>query len=310
MLAHRPTTASNTHETLYVSAMIMHITTADEYTRPAKTHALHVIRNVEHLESMIIPNERPTSQKKAVLRRSITGINTLDSRYASDALPKSHSHRRSWRRYRINIPDRTSSLSQRPKTTRPRSNPRPKPKARRPDSISLHNRSWKLFSSIDEMLALTRESPPPRYSEAVSRPCTPQNSVTMSNPPPTIPSNYSALENRKCSFVVPSTQSPSNETHVLDTDQPTTIRPSFNTVMSWTSDETRRREYAKIDRAYTGLRGWFNQIVPRAWKKCSRRDFFRGECDGDSVRRFRVSLPEKDSDTEKSRWKRACRRVF
>jgi len=72
-------------------------------------------------------------------------------------------------------------------------------------------------------------------------------------------------------------------------------RPPFNTVISWTSDETRRKEYAKIDRANSGFRGLVRRLVPRPFlSRNSRRDFFTGKCDGDSVRRFRMDV----ADTE------------
>lgn len=255
----------------------------------SKTETVYVTCDVQHLDSKSTENERPVSQGSAALRRTINAVNTADSQCAPEAPTKSHVHRRSWRRSRINIPDRTSSLCQRPKTTRPRSKPRLQQKTRRVDSISLHNRSCKLFSSIDEILALNRESPPPRYSEAVSRPGTRQNSVTKTGSSHVAAMSCAPTEIRNLSVALEPAKPPSNESQICDTNQSSSIRPPFNTVMSWTSNESRRREYAKIDRAYTGLRGWFNQIIPKAWRRCGRRDFFRGECDGDSVRRFRVT---------------------
>ena len=194
--------------------------------------------------------------------------------------------RRSWRRSRISIPDRTSSLHQTPRKTKS------KPKTKRPDSISLHNRSCKLFSSIDEILALTRETPPPRYSEATSRPRTRQSSkvdYTASEKAP-LPS----VDVSSTSSLLPhSADGPRRDSGYSEgqTDLP---RPAYNAVMSWTSDETRRKEYKKIDRAYSGWRGIVNKVLPKSWRY-ARRNFFRGDDneDEDSVRRFRVSLPEK-----------------
>ncbi|ETI26548.1 hypothetical protein G647_03325 [Cladophialophora carrionii CBS 160.54] len=77
-------------------------------------------------------------------------------------------------------------------------------------------------------------------------------------------------------------------------------RPQLNTVISWTSNATRRTEYEKIDRAHSGVRG----LVRRVWPQClrrrnGRRGFFTGDCDGDSVRRFRMGVSEDDdSDAE------------
>ncbi|EXJ74564.1 uncharacterized protein A1O5_02860 [Cladophialophora psammophila CBS 110553] len=79
---------------------------------------------------------------------------------------------------------------------------------------------------------------------------------------------------------------------------PATIpeRPTLNTVISWTSNATRRVEYEKIDRAHSGVRGFLRRILPRRLRsKDGRRGFFTGECDGDSVRRFRLDVSDDDS---------------
>jgi len=76
-------------------------------------------------------------------------------------------------------------------------------------------------------------------------------------------------------------------------------RPQFNTVISWTSNATRRTEYEKIDRAQRGTRGFIRRVWPQCMrKKDGRRAFFNGECDGDSVRRFRMDVSDDDSDEE------------
>jgi hypothetical protein len=87
---------------------------------------------------------------------------------------------------------------------------------------------------------------------------------------------------------------------------PSTIplhRPHPVSAMSWTSTESRRREYAKIDRSYRGLRGLWKKVAPR-WcrRKCARRGFFEGK-DGEveSVRRYRIALDEDDDDDDDKR---------
>ena len=201
--------------------------------------------------------------------------------------------RRSWRRSRISIPERTSSLSRRPRKTRER------PRSRRPDSISIHNQSCKLFSSIDELMLLNRETPPPRYSEATSRPKTCQHSelhrYEASEKVPMQTPNVSGTPALRY-YSVPASRRDSGYSE----GQVNEARPAYNTVMSWTSDETRRREYEKIDRAHTGWRGFVNQIVPRSWKH-GRRNFFHEADDDDSIRRFRMSLPEKPA-REARKW--------
>ena len=212
---------------------------------------------------------------------------------------KPPSSRRPWRRSRISIPDRTSSLCHRPTKTQPK----PRHKSKRPDSISLHNRSCKLFSSIDEILALTRETPPPTYSESNSRPRSRQSSnvvgyTTPEQAPVTIVDVFST------SWLLPASAPASRRDSGFAEGQTNTPRPSFNNVMSWTSDETRRREYEKIDRAHSGWRGFLNSVKPKSWRN-ARRNFFHteneDEDDADSVRRFRVSLPEKSVKSKKSR---------
>ncbi|EXJ77922.1 hypothetical protein A1O3_09081 [Capronia epimyces CBS 606.96] len=67
-------------------------------------------------------------------------------------------------------------------------------------------------------------------------------------------------------------------------------RPQLETVISWTSNATRRKEYAKIDRAHSGVRGFLRRLVPRCVCKTARKGFFTGYCDGNSVRRFRMNV--------------------
>ncbi|KAK4941719.1 hypothetical protein LTR10_018458 [Elasticomyces elasticus] len=84
-------------------------------------------------------------------------------------------------------------------------------------------------------------------------------------------------------------------------DESIPTRPPLNTVISWTSDATRRTEYEKIDRAHSGVRGFWRSVMPKCFHKEGRRAFFTGEssCDGDSVRRFRLDLDaDADSDTD------------
>jgi hypothetical protein len=67
------------------------------------------------------------------------------------------------------------------------------------------------------------------------------------------------------------------------------MRSRGATVISWTTAETRKREYQKIDQAHSGLRGLWKKLTPK-WchGRNARRKFFEGKCDGESVRRYRV----------------------
>lgn len=69
------------------------------------------------------------------------------------------------------------------------------------------------------------------------------------------------------------------------------------TCQYWTSDNTRRLEYAAIDAASRGFRGFFIKLVPDCiLPPKARRTRFHKEDDGDSdagsVRRYRIPLPE------------------
>lgn len=79
-----------------------------------------------------------------------------------------------------------------------------------------------------------------------------------------------------------------------------------NTVIDWTSPSTRRREYAKIDRASRGVRGLWRKVAPR-WCQFGndRMPFFEPDKNGKgnyegSVRRFRMDLPD-EPELAKSR---------
>ncbi|CAG8975091.1 hypothetical protein HYALB_00008930 [Hymenoscyphus albidus] len=68
------------------------------------------------------------------------------------------------------------------------------------------------------------------------------------------------------------------------------------TIQYWTSDNTRRLEYAAIDAASRGVRGFFTKLVPDCiLPQSSRRTRFSDGDDGDdvgSVRRYRLQLPD------------------
>jgi hypothetical protein len=66
------------------------------------------------------------------------------------------------------------------------------------------------------------------------------------------------------------------------------------TEIRWTSDETRRREYAQIDRANRGVRGLWRKILPGLARKSSRSRFYTDDdgSDGESIRRYRLDMSE------------------
>lgn len=66
----------------------------------------------------------------------------------------------------------------------------------------------------------------------------------------------------------------------------------------WTSDRTRRLEYAAIDAASRGVKGWIRRnLVPDCFKEDQHLEF---DDDSGSVRRYRLELEEDDPQYEKS----------
>jgi hypothetical protein len=94
-------------------------------------------------------------------------------------------------------------------------------------------------------------------------------------------------------------------------------RPS--TAMHWTSPCTRRREYERIDRANSGVRGFLNKVMPRCVSGPQEKFYEKDQSDAGSVRRYRLddddNVPDekelarsqtntarKPSPTKKKKW--------
>lgn len=78
-----------------------------------------------------------------------------------------------------------------------------------------------------------------------------------------------------------------------------------NTTMHWMSPGTRQRQYEKIDRANSGLRGFVSRVVPRCVSGPPPPKFYeKDKSDAGSVRRYRICDDEEekgeDEDHEKS----------
>ena len=76
------------------------------------------------------------------------------------------------------------------------------------------------------------------------------------------------------------------------------------TVIDWTTPSTRRREYEKIDRASSGVRGLWRRVAPRWCRSNEARMPFFEVKDGKanyegSVRRFRMDIPEEGGSGRK-----------
>ncbi|KAA8652349.1 uncharacterized protein ATNIH1004_001253 [Aspergillus tanneri] len=162
---------------------------------------------------------------------------------------------------------------------------------RRQDLLSLHRESCRLFQN-NRLSRFNEHNEPPSSSAGTHTP--PRTVHTYSNisTPPLSPVLSGQLIDcnspvRVCSVF--------SDAHGGDPILPI---QSSATVIDWTSPSTRRREYEKIDRASSGMRGFWRRVAPR-W--CQSRDnrtpFFEEGKDGKgnyegSVRRFRMDLPD------------------
>jgi hypothetical protein len=79
-----------------------------------------------------------------------------------------------------------------------------------------------------------------------------------------------------------------------------------NTTMHWISPSTRKRQYEKIDKANSGLRGFVSKIVPRCVSGPPPPKFYeKDQSDTGSVRRYRISNDQEDGDEERDMEKSA-----
>lgn len=255
--------------------------------------------------------------------------------------------------------------SSRSSSARSRQDPAPMPirkssssrkKSRRTDSVTLHRQSCQLFSSMDGILAFSREFTPlpstsssrtatrhtsisaerfrrPSYSDtstqdAVQRVCeTIDAKLRLAQTQHHHPIEFASRSTFTSSPSAPSpgdsqTLTPLDISPRMSMSQDTCTRistrweykgsgnttesnirhypgppaPQLDSVITWTSDATRRRDYAKIDRAHRGVRGFFRQLLPRCLCKNARKGFFTGDCDGDSVRRFRMDVSDETGE--------------
>ncbi|KAE8444543.1 hypothetical protein EG329_014467 [Mollisiaceae sp. DMI_Dod_QoI] len=109
-------------------------------------------------------------------------------------------------------------------------------------------------------------------------------------------------------FHFPTLSDPVSDPEPLSNSAPPAPPPPPATIQYWTSDRTRRLEYAAIDAASKGVRGFFIRLVPDCiLPKDKRRTRFHNDCDGNgdrasdagSVRRYRLVLPAEEGAEEK-----------
>jgi hypothetical protein len=151
------------------------------------------------------------------------------------------------------------------------------PRANIDEAMALHERSLKLFAS----------NPPP-----LPEPSLLQRSLSSPQERPhTSPRPAPPHRTRTTPAMTVEDPSPAP----LDED----FVPA--TIIHWTSDETRRMEYAKIDKSRRGIRGLWTKLFPFLRSNQSRFYEEKEGSDAGSVRRFRLDLPDQISCNEKKK---------
>ncbi|KAJ5788191.1 hypothetical protein N7457_003181 [Penicillium paradoxum] len=190
---------------------------------------------------------------------------------------------------------------------------RSSPLDKRESLLALHRESCRLFQgdlsnrSSAEIQPSLQRTPSSAYQSRLDRRTS--SDKDLSAPSSAVTPSYSTFR-----FESESTSPISKSTshHVSSKDRSNPMAASGHspssssihvpaTVMEWTSPDTRRREYEKIDRASRGMRGLWRRVAPRCFQtRNSRTPFFEeGKPDREgSVRRFRMDLPE-DEEPER-----------
>jgi hypothetical protein len=161
------------------------------------------------------------------------------------------------------------------------------------DLISFHRDSCRLFQSLAGTLNAeqARAHSRPTHRHSMTEPSARYDRRAFSTPHVISCAEASLIERLVLH------PSPQSTTSITTLEVPVEIAmlddrtlPFAPKSMSWMSDQSREQEYFKIDRAHGGIWGFWRKVTPK-WCHGSRarRNFFHGECDGDSVRRFRLS---------------------
>ncbi|KAH7410236.1 hypothetical protein DE146DRAFT_343077 [Phaeosphaeria sp. MPI-PUGE-AT-0046c] len=76
--------------------------------------------------------------------------------------------------------------------------------------------------------------------------------------------------------------------HPKQSEDTIVAAPMPSPPMQWTSPCTRRREYERIDRANSGVRGFLNKVMPRCVSGPQEKFYKKDQSDTGSVRRYRL----------------------
>lgn len=137
------------------------------------------------------------------------------------------------------------------------------------DVYALHHRSYNMF-----------QNPSLHTSSGVPSP-------TMSRP------GQSDFRPSTSSFSREGRFSNEQGEHPKQSEDTIVAAPRPSTAMQWTSPCTRKREYERIDRANSGVRGFLNKVMPRCVSGPQEKFYEKDQSDTCSVRRYR--LDEEDN---------------
>jgi hypothetical protein len=94
-----------------------------------------------------------------------------------------------------------------------------------------------------------------------------------------------------------------HDEHDLPKKSEDTTAETTATITHWTSPCTRRREYERIDRANSGVRGFFNKVMPRCVSGPQEKFYEKDKSDAGSVRRYRMD--DEDNTAEEKKFARS-----
>lgn len=172
------------------------------------------------------------------------------------------------------------------------------PQEKRETLLALHRESCRLFEDSQPERSTIQKNDPRRYTHHKSQSSTDKESSSLF-----ASSHLTSPFDSNHAPEAPHFLASRDRANTMPTINPSTSSVQAPpTVMEWTSADTRRREYEKIDRASSGLRGLWRRVAPRCFKpRDARTPFFeegKPERAG-SVRRFRMDIPDEPSSPSK-----------
>ncbi|RMZ73717.1 hypothetical protein GMOD_00009473 [Pyrenophora seminiperda CCB06] len=221
------------------------------------------------------PSQRPASEQRSrPLRQKSTTSSSEDSTTRSKS--RGHGSKPSSRRTSCTIVDPS-----RPARHYRMKSSQPPPTATGQDIddvLALHFRSCSMFTNPSYHSNSVLPSPTPSQGEAFGFPNT---------------STRFSSDSLRVVQEIPLTRRQSEDT-IDDQIEKT------NTTMHWNSPCTRRREYERIDKANSGLRGFFRRVTPRCVSGPQEKFYEKDQSDVGSVRRYRIDDFEAEQQQQMS----------